>query len=611
MKISEIKTINKISMHGGHSASGRHRDNLGESEVYKNNRPANASALSGSERLYKKNDIAFTGDPKLVQHIATDVLKKGGEKIPQWAEKMGGANWFSKVLKSVDKNEAFYEAAVALGVAGVLKPICVLAMPGAEREDKEMAATKNAVSAGIGFILSNLILSPCSNAVNRITDSFHSANPTEYIKDAKYVQALKSSDIATGAKSTIGDAYKSAFKKFPDLGVSPLKAGITIALTPIVLKVLFGKDKKSKDKKDPVPNSMSQMPVMNAIRIDSNNSSNSPVADNNTKQIAASSKPSFKGNINQSPSFTGDKVSETIELAAEAAKKNKHLLGKAKDAYTNALGAPLAKIFGKLSTTKPAQWVVEQTSHFEKPSPRWSDLASIAITFFYINNTRKSEKIDEERKLPLMINNGMVTVASSVAAFLIDKYTDKPMDHLLRGYLTKHEADLHNKSNVHIKSVLNNVKDMANPTPVEANSVKQLLENGKEILGSGVDEGSGFLKDAINALRNDATVQEAIEKGLIKGEEVAQMAAAGFSQQASKVYKNMSKTKSLTIFTITVRFLVTVLMTPVIGKVVALVNKKLGKTDGKGKDKKVQDSSIPQAGSETIGMKDYMNSLKK
>ena len=599
MKIDKIKILNNLPMHGGSPSAVRLKDESASCKQNNNdklhqNRPANRQGLCGSERLY--SNVSFGTNPKYVQNIAKEALEKGAKDLPKWADKMGAAKWFDKVLHSVDKNEAFYEAAVALVVAGMLKPLCVLAMPGAEKEDKEMAATKNFVSAFVGFGVSNLILGPCSNAVNKITDSFSSSNPTKYVKDIKYVEALKNDNLVGTAKSTLGEAFKSSYKKFPDLGVSPLKAGITIALTPIVLNSIFKKDKKDKAKKmKPVENPMSKMSVMNSIRIDS------------TKKT---SEPSFKGGLNSSPSFKGgDRVSQVIDLSKETIKKT-GLLGTIKNGYTDALGEPIAKLYGKLSGTKAARKIIEGTSHFDKPSPRWSDLASFAITFFYVNNTRKSEKIDEDRKLPLMINNVMVTAASSAAAATLDKITDKPMENILKGYIKHHEVELHDKSNIHIKKVLSSVKDNLHPTDADKNSIKNLMKNGREILENGADGLSEHLQDAIRALNGDGVVKKAIQDGLIKSEEVAEMAAAGFSQQASKVFNNMAKTKSLTIFTITVRFLVTVLMTPVIGKVVAIVKKKMGK-DQEAKDKKAQNPIIPSAGSETIGMKDYINSLNK
>ena len=56
--------------------------------------------------------------------------------------------------------------------------MCVLAMPGAEEEDKQFTATKNALSAFIGYLLSYAVLDPISSGVNKFLD-----NPGKYIKD--------------------------------------------------------------------------------------------------------------------------------------------------------------------------------------------------------------------------------------------------------------------------------------------------------------------------------------------------------------------------------------------------------------------------------------------
>ncbi len=612
MKIDKITLSNNIiSMYGNHSAGERHKQSelIHQGESVKNNivqnRPAERVSLSGSECLSQKNDqIAFTGDPKLLTKIAKQALDAGENlDVPAWASKMGGADWFDKVLKNVDKNETFYEAVVALVVAGVLKPVCVLAMPGAEMEDKQMSATKNAASAFIGFVLSNLILNPCSTAVNKITDSLNGKNPTKYIKNMDYVEALKNEDLLPGLKTTLGDSFKTTYKKVWDVGVSPMKAAMTLALTPIIVNTLFGKSKKKKEeaKKQPIQNSMNQMAVLNAIRMQNSHQTQAP-SFNGQQQV------SFSGNKqNQNaPSFTGN-VSKVIELAKDVAPKKKSALGKLKDSYCNFLGEPIAKLIGKIADTKAGKKLVEGSAHFEKPSARWSDMASIAITYFYVQNTAKSKKIDEERKLPLMINNVMVTVASSTAAFLIDKFTDKPMEDIFKGYLKKHESTLHDKSNI------NAVKTLAKALEgrADADEVKTLMRHSDDLLEGGLDGMSQNLKDAIEALKNNDVVKRAIKEKIIENDDVAKIAAAGFEKQASKIYKNISKTKSLTVFTLTVRFLVTVLMTPVIGKVVAMVNKKLGRGKYKNENQQLNTNSIPPAGSETFGMKDFMNGLNQ
>ena len=622
-----LNNKNNLSMYGEHTKH-RHRQtglitqNYSSQNELNNNqiRPAERASLSGSEHL--NGNISFTGDPKMVTNIAKTALSKAGVgELPGWADKMGGAKWFSSVLNSVNKNETFYEAFVALVVAGMLKPICVVAMPGAKMEDKQMSATKNAASAIVGFGLSNLILSPCSNAVNKINKSINSTDAkeiTKYIKDKHYIDQIKSEELLSGMKSTIGDSFKTTFKKAPDMIVTPLKASIAIALTPYLLDFIFGKRKKEKAEKEKLerqnkPNAFNpDMTIMNTLRIKKpsnvQNTNFEGKNKNNSISFTGAKENLDNNSINNSPSFTG--IFKP--------------LGVAKEAYCNALAEPIAKAMGYIAGTKPAQWLVKTFARFEKPSARWSDMASFAITYFYINNTKKSDKIPEERKLPLMINNFMVTVASSTAAFLIDKYTDKPMENLLKSYLKNNEQSVYEKSNKGIINALTAAVEGGQELDKDA-----LLRHADKLIDE--DNMSDAFRNAVEELKNNKTVQKAITNGKIAPDEIAKMAASGFESQASKIYKVISKTKSLTVFTLTVRFLVTVLMVPVIGKVVEIVNKKLGK-DNDDDDKKLKASKnndkfdddddddddddnkniiIPPVGSETIGMYDFMHSLNK
>lgn len=642
---------NNTTMHGGALNLERHR--VHENAASKHNtklnndfRPAERVSIGGSELFQADNLVlnktpktspSFTGKEKvikttaeMVKGIATEAINKGAmEDIPKWADKMGGANWFKSVLKSVDKNETFYEALTALVVAGMLKPVCVLAMPGAEMEDKQMSATKNSVSAFIGFGLSNLILGPFSSAVNKVVKSLDSKNPTEFIKDINYVDALKNEELVTLAngtklKSTLGDAFKTTYKKLPDLGVSPTKAALTIALTPYILKLLFGKDKKDKTpKKNPVENPMNKMTIMNSIRMNANNVHPVQTAFNGQK-VQNNNNPSFTGNVqnnsslNNNPSFKGSIASEIGDEASEyfasGVKKTIELVKKQdkssgfkrlKELYNGIFDKHIAKGIGWIAPRKMGQKLVETTARFEKPSARWSDLASFAITYFYVSNTAKSDKIEEERKLPLMINNVMVTAASSTAAFLIDKYTDKPMENLLRSYLKHNDADLYNKANKKIVESLQIALDEG----FDQADIDALKKHSSELLSGGLENVSDGLKDAIKALKDNDIVQRAIKEKIIENDDIAKMAASGFEKQAKAIYGNISKAKSLTVFTLTVRFLVTVLMTPVIGRVVALVNKKLGRGEYAKDNKQNQPANVPLPGSETFGMKDYMKSV--
>ena len=154
----------------------------------------------------------------------------------------------------------------------------------------------------------------------------------------------------------------------------------------------------------------------------------------------------------------------------------------------------------------------------------------------------------------------MVTAASSTAAFLIDKYTDKPMENLLRSYLKPRDADLFNKSNSKMVYALKIALDEgANSIDLDA-----LKRHSDELLSGGWDNFTDALKDSIAALKNNDVVQRAINENIIENDDVAKLEASGYEKQAKYIYGNISKAKSLTVFTLTLRFLVTGFKTPVI-----------------------------------------------
>ncbi len=94
----------------------------------------------------------------------------------------------------------------------------------------------------------------------------------------------------------------------------------------------------------------------------------------------------------------------------------------------------IAKGVAKLSQTSLSDRLVDMTRKLPNPPARWADFESFAITFFYMWNTWKSDKIDEERKIPSMIQNGAVTIASSLAALAIDEACAPLINKLAEAY---------------------------------------------------------------------------------------------------------------------------------------------------------------------------------
>ncbi len=220
--------------------------------VKNNNRPAKSVNFSGSASL-------STDTAEIVQKNLTKLVNEGIreykdiKKPGKLAYNFVNSSFVNRGLRLVNKNEALFENIITIFLAGLLKPICVLAMPGAEEEDKQMAATKNFVAAVTGFVLSAIILTPISKSVKKVT-----SNLPKYINDPKYRRLIDPKEFGdevvmtmkNGKKVMAGDladAYSTFYKKVADLGITPTKAAITIAFMPHLLNLLFGKRKAEKE----------------------------------------------------------------------------------------------------------------------------------------------------------------------------------------------------------------------------------------------------------------------------------------------------------------------------------------------------------------------------
>lgn len=209
-------------------------------------------------------------------------------------------------------------------------------------------------------------------------------------------------------------------------------------------------------------------------------------------------------------------IKESFKSVLPEITEKTETLGPIYDKITDGIG----HVIGRCSNTKISQKCVSALSHFKKPSARMADLASFAITFFYVNNTRKSEKIPEERKMPLMVNNITVTAVSSTMAALIDKASDVFLDRVKGAFYEEKGTEVLDK----------------------------VIKKAPEVLDKG--------EKGIKELGKDILSSKEFRKGL------------------KQYTKGVEKAKSLTIFAFTVRFLVTVLMVPVAGKIVQIIKEK-------------------------------------
>ena len=233
-----------------------------------------------NNRGYSANyNGSFTGKSE----AAVNVAKKGG---------IFASKWFNKFLTYTNDHNVATSALVALGLAGVMRPATILALPGKkDKEDKIYASGHSMASAILGFVASVIVTSPLDGAVKKIfgSDGYLKDKDGNIIKDkdgkprifSKKLFELAEKEKALEAKANARDAagkiidktaraaYKGVkrhraaletlVKNIPDFVIAIPRSILTIALIPPILKYVFGVEKKKKPEQTEAPKDTNNM----------------------------------------------------------------------------------------------------------------------------------------------------------------------------------------------------------------------------------------------------------------------------------------------------------------------------------------------------------------
>jgi len=211
-----------------------------------------------SAGVYKNNDnrgynAAYSGSFTGKSEAAATALKKGGILTK---------NWFSSFLSYSYNHNISTSALIALGLAGVLRPATIMALPGKkDKEDKIYASGHSMASGIIGFVASTIITSPFDESIKKVfgdPEKYKSKKLTKMLRIEKALEQRASLKNAAGeiinTKSkqllkNIGKhkgAMEVLVKNVPDWIIAVPRATLTIALIPPILKYVFGVEKKKK-----------------------------------------------------------------------------------------------------------------------------------------------------------------------------------------------------------------------------------------------------------------------------------------------------------------------------------------------------------------------------
>ncbi len=277
MKVSRLQ--HDITLNQGASRLHSEPQNFREKNTgaYDNNRGYN-TGYNGS----------FTGKSE----TAVNTMKKGGILT---------SRWFNKLLTYTNDHNVATSALVALGLAGVLRPATIMALPGKkDKEDKIYASGHSMASAILGFVASVIVTSPLDGAVKKLfsCDGYLKDKDGNKIKDSKgkpkvfskklveLIEKEKSLEKEANLRDSAGkiinkaarESYKAVkrhraaletlSKNIPDWVIAVPRSILTIALIPPILKYVFGVEKKKKVAQSEPPketNNMQQQPPMDFV----------------------------------------------------------------------------------------------------------------------------------------------------------------------------------------------------------------------------------------------------------------------------------------------------------------------------------------------------------
>lgn len=199
------------------------------------NYPSSSVKISANKNLIMNNSEISMRKPAEVSFCGFS----GSEPNSKFVNWLCTSKCAKKILEFAEKKQLIFDAAFALVLTCIFRPASIMVIPSKKNQDDQKYASAHSIASGIiGFVISNIIFTPISNAIKKIKDK-----PEDYITD-------KNSYLYKDGKKCLRTA-KTYLDRLPDVVGSIPKGILTIALIPPILKYVFGMEKKKPiDKKE-------------------------------------------------------------------------------------------------------------------------------------------------------------------------------------------------------------------------------------------------------------------------------------------------------------------------------------------------------------------------
>ena len=197
-----------------------------EQQNLNKNKSANVTFTGGFFSTKNQDSINFSSAPK--------APKKGfweriGEK--ESVKKFFRDPKFHKFLDA-SNNLAVMESIFVLAISTTIKPVTIMALPGAKEEDKKYAATKAFLGGVVDYCLITVLVKPFTKKVEALGKRIK--EHPEIIKEK--VKYLRDEGNFKTFSKVVGYA--------PKILLIPVRSALTIALIPPTLKYIFPEEGK-------------------------------------------------------------------------------------------------------------------------------------------------------------------------------------------------------------------------------------------------------------------------------------------------------------------------------------------------------------------------------
>lgn len=544
-------------------------------------REKNKGAYSDNRGYNTDFNGSFTGKSE----TAVNTMKKGG---------ILASGWFNKLALSAKEHNIGTSALIALGLAGVMRPATIMALPGKkDKEDKIYASGHSMASAILGFIVSVIVTSPLDGAVKKLF------NGGGYLKDkdgnivkgkdgkpvvlSKKLVELAEKEKALEKLATDRDpitkkikdkaaretwkgiknlrsALETSAKNLPELFIAVPRATLTIALIPPILKYVFGVEKKKKvDAQSQTPNVVQfQMnfidrPVFKKLR------------DGVEETQKTGKQPNFTGNVAQ-------EAGEAAQAAVRAAEEKSGIFKPFNTFYDKCTDFIAKHFTGKLVDSKPMNYIAENLKDSSNLYQHCLTAGSLVTSGLYIEKTLTNDKLDKDRKKTLAVNQGLTFVLSTIGAYTLDKYLKNWWENVTAKFVGN-QVELENFSEnfKNINKAIDTINKKLKETPnADVNKIAEQVKESLKMPKEGENGYKGFteyLEHAVKGAIEDADdvvksvdrlkLDKYIEK--LVGEESKLMPA--LSEELSAKVKGMGLLRSMLVFGFIYRYFVPVVVT--------------------------------------------------